>query len=136
MGTNVSKIAPTYFLIERVIVGHCDFIKDTETNIRIGVVGGKDDSQNPLSHQAICIGDSELYRLKSFLESQDQLKYTFEKDVSLTLMKSNASVLYNLKTSELDITREVDPIVLKFFKPIGMGTDELDKIGKLYTQLR
>ena len=119
--------------LERMLASGCDYLpgNQMDATIRVGIVS-QDDPQNPLSRQAIRLGDSDTYRLKSFQESADSLQYTFEKGVSLTLMKRHDSVLYNLKTPELDVTREVYPGIVKMYKPIGMVSEELDKIGTLF----
>jgi hypothetical protein len=59
--------------------------------------------------------------------------YAFEKNVHLTIMKRRGSVLYNLKTDELDITREIDEPIRKMFKTMDLDSQELDKI-KEYMQ--
>ena len=121
-------------LIERIVASQCDYLKPNrfEDTIRVGVIGRGTDPNNPLSHQAIRIGDSEAYRLQSVQEGADTLHYTFDKNVSLTLMKRKNSVVYHLKTPEYDVTREVNPAIAKFYKPIGLDCEELDKIQKIY----
>ena len=47
-------------------------------------------------------------------------------------MRSKEKLIYNIQTPEIQITREVDPLLVKFYKPIGMASAELDKIDKLY----
>ena len=119
--------------IERVLASQCDFLPPNrlEDTIRVGVLGQKDPT-NPLSSQAIRLGDSEAYRLQSFQGTDTSLTYNFEKGVSLTLMKRRDSFVYNLKTPELDVTREIYPGLVKMYKPIGMASEELDKIGTLF----
>jgi hypothetical protein len=121
------------FRIERILASGCDYLPPNryEDTIRVGVIGGALDD-NPLSHQAIRLGGSEPYRLKAFEENTNSLKYTFEKDVSLTLMKRRDSFVYNLKTPELDVSREIYPGLVKMFKPIGVASEELDKIDKFF----
>lgn len=119
--------------IERILASGCDYLPPNrlEDTIRIGIIANLDPN-NPMSHQAIKIGDSEAYRLTSCQQAADSLSYTFEKGVSLTLMKRRESIVYNLKTPELDVTREVYPGLVKMFKPIGMASEELDKITNLF----
>lgn len=133
---NSNTVHPTknHLLVDRLIAAECDFLPHSETterNIRVGIMGSID-SQNPMENQAIRIGGGPAYRLKRFVESPEQLIYMFDQDVTLTLMKNNEALMYNLKTPTLDETRELDPLVVNFFKPIGMVSHELDKIGKLY----
>ena len=119
--------------IERIVASQCDYLpgNQTEYTIRVGVLGNADPT-NPLSHQAIRLGDSEAYRLHSFQEGTDSLTYTFEKNISLTLMRRRDSIVYNLKTPELDVTKEIYPVLVKMYKPIGMASDELDKMSGLF----
>lgn len=119
--------------IDRLIASGCDYLQPSlmGDTIRVGVIGNAD-PQNPLSHQAIRLGDSEAYRLQSFSKGSDSLTYSFEKGVNLTLMKRRDSIVYNLKTPEFDVTREVYPGIVKMYKPISMASDELDKIGELF----
>jgi hypothetical protein len=124
----------TALLIDRLVAADCDFLpisENTERNIRVGIMASND-SQNPMANQAIHIGDGPAYRLKTFVEGPAQLVYTFEQDVSLTLMRNKENLMYNLKTPALDVTREIDPLVARFFKPIGMVSYELDKMEKFY----
>jgi hypothetical protein len=119
--------------IERMIAAECDFLpaNQSEDNIRVGVIGNSDPA-NPLSHQAIRFGDSDAYRLQSFTKGENTLIYKFEKNVNLTLMKRRDSILYNLKTPEFDVTREINPTIVRMYKSISMASDELDKIGELF----
>lgn len=145
MGASVSKTVPiaieSYrsisekcFLIDRLIAANCDFIKGTDNCIRIGVNGYKgDDELNPLTNQGIRIGDSQIYKLKSFAEYNSGIDYKFENNVNLRLFKKDSGDLfYHLKTPEMDVTREIDPIVAKFYKKICMASDELDKLDGFF----
>lgn len=140
MGSSSSKTTPMpesplkdCLKIERILASGCDYLppNQLEDTIRVGVIGNGN-PENPFSNQAIRLGGSEAYRLQSFQETKDTLTYNFEKNVSLTLMKRRDSIVYNIKTPELDVTREVYPGLVKMFKPIGMASDELDKMGRLF----
>lgn len=140
MGSSSSKTVPVLeaslnqcLRIERMIASGCDYLPPNryEDTIRVGILAQKDPN-NPMSGQAIRLGDSEAYRLQSLQEGTDSLHYTFEKGISLTLMKRRESIIYNLKTPDLDVTREIYPGIVKMYKPIGMASEELDKIGKLF----
>jgi hypothetical protein len=119
--------------IERIIASGCDYLppNQMEYTIRVGILGSSD-PMNPLSHQAIRLGSSEAYRLQSYQKTDDTLSYSFEKGVNLTLMKRRDSIVYNLKTPELDVTREIYPGIVTMFKPIELVSDELDTIGKFF----
>jgi hypothetical protein len=145
MGSSASKTAPELrtviqespmkhcLRIERIVAAQCDYLPPNrlEDTIRVGVIGNTN-PENPLSGQAIRIGDSEAYRLQSFQDGKDSLTYTFEKDVRLTVMKHRDSIVYNLKTPDLDVTKEINPSIVKMYKPIGMASEELDKMGQLF----
>ena len=130
LGTHSLKSQST-----RLIASDCDYLPQRETfyTMRVGISSKSDDSHpNPLSKQALQLGTTEPYYLQSFQETSDTLQYNFEKDVSLTLMKRRDSILYNLKTPQLNVTREIYPGIIKMFKPIGMVSEELDKIGPFF----
>lgn len=140
MGSSSSKTVPVlesslnqYLKIERILAAQCDFLPPNrfEDTIRVGIVGNSN-PENPLGSQAIRIGDSDAYRLQSFQGTDESLVYNFEKNITLTLMKRRDSFVYHLKTPELDVTKEIYPGIVKMFKPIGMASDELDKIGTLF----
>ena len=130
------KMAKDQFKMERILAGNCDFLpecKDADRNIRVGIISNKDDPLNPLGRQAIKIGNSDAFRLHSFTTTPEQITYVFDKNVQLSIMKRRDSVVYNLKTPELDITREIDPTIRRLFKTIDMDSAEIDKI-KEYMQ--
>jgi hypothetical protein len=139
MGSSSSKIEAIpsalqhCFKIERILASNCDYLPPNrlEDTIRIGVIG-RSNPDNPLSSQAIRLGDSEAYRLQSFQDGKDSLTYNFEKGVCLTLMKRRDSIVYNLKTPEFDVTKEMNPSIVRIYKPIGLASEELDKIGELF----
>lgn len=120
--------------MERIIAGNCDFLPESqERNIRIGIATNHEDPSNPLGRQVIKIGDQGPFRLHAFSSSPEQLTFAFEKNVHLTIMKRRGSVLYNIKTNDLDITREIDEPIRKMFKTMDLDSQELDKI-KEYMQ--
>ena len=131
-----AKIVNDYMKIERLIAGNCDYLPeypDADRNIRVGIISNKDEPLNPLGRQAITIGNSDPFRLHSFSATPEQITYVFDKNVQLSIMKRRDSVLYNLKTPELDITREIDPTIRRLFKTIDMDSAEIDKM-KEYMQ--
>lgn len=131
-----AKLSKDQFKIERIIAGNCDFLaecKDADRNIRVGIVTNKDDPLNPLGRQAIKIGDSDPFRLHSFTATPEQITYIFDKNVQLSIMKRRDSVIYSLKTADLDITREIDPTIRRLFKTIDMDSAEIDRM-KEYMQ--
>ena len=130
------KIVKDQFKIERILAGNCDFLPETadaDRNIRVGITSNKDDPLNPLGRQAIKIGNSDAFRLHSFTATPEQITYVFDKNVQLSIMKRRDSVVYSLKTPELDITREIDPTIRRLFKTIDMDSAEIDRM-KEYMQ--
>lgn len=131
--SEVSKTRQKFMINERIIAANCDFLPEsTDNNIFIGITGTSRDETNPLAHQVIRLGNGDLHRLVKFQEGVTSLSYEFEKNVSLNIMRSEDKLIYNIQTPEIQITREIDPILVKFYKPIGMACSELDKIDKLY----
>ena len=114
--------------------------------------------QNQMSLQVIRLGDytNKYYRLLQFTEYENKLKYNFEDDVTLTLIKNqNGKGAESLCTTnsegdrrspdEFDIiltlshlkedkfiSVKVDPIIVKHFKPINLASNEFDKIHDLF----
>jgi len=134
---NIQSEVPThqkkFLMVERIIAANCEFLPDsTDKNILIGISGTSKDETNPLAHQAIRIGNSNPYKLVSFQDGPTTLSYEFEKNISLHIMRSNDKLIYNIQTPEIHATHELDPVLVKFYKPIGMGCIELDKIDKLF----
>jgi len=115
-----------------------DRILDADHKIYIGI--GKQNVENPTqSLQVIRIGDytNKYYRLLNFKEEENKLKYTFENDIILILKKTNENnVLLKLVDlcNNIIISKNIDPIIIKFFKPISLSktSDEFDKIHKLF----
>jgi hypothetical protein len=135
---NALTLAPLpkkrFLMIERIIAANCDFLPDSyeDKNILIGIIGTSKDEANPLAHQAIRLGTDEPCKLVNFQEGITTLTYEFENNISLNIMRREDKIIYNIQTPDIHITREVDPILIKFYKPIGMDSTELDKINKLY----
>lgn len=131
------ELRKRFFLQERIIDGNCDYIQHSdspisENNVRVGIFGNKEDKLNPLGNQGIRIGGGDIQSLKNFMETQNGLVYEFTDDTRLTFFPCEKDVCYNLKTPVLDVTRKVDPIIRKFYKPMGLASTELDKITNLY----
>jgi hypothetical protein len=117
-----------------------DRILDAENQIYIGIgVRDKDDDKQ-ISLQAIRLGDytNKYYRLLQFTESENKLKYNFEDDVTLTLIKNQDNILLRLSHLKEDkfITTRIDPNIIERFKPIRMASKELDKIYDLFGEER
>jgi hypothetical protein len=89
--------------------------------------------------QAIRIGDytQKYHRLIEFTEeNKHTLHYAFEHDIRMTLEKVGNTILMDLydPTRQLSISKQVDPVLVKYFKPIRLSTasQELDKIYELF----
>ena len=116
-----------------------DRILDAENKIYIGI-GIKKPDQTQISLQAIRVGDytNKYYRLLQFTENENRLKYDFEDDVTLTLIKDQNDIILgftNLKEDKF-ITTKVDPIIINWFKPISLSSNEFDKIYDFFKDRR
>jgi hypothetical protein len=134
-GTKLNHSNKSYFIIDRLLSANCDFLKDhRDPSIRFGIVSSKGGLHRPLKKQGIRIGDDNICRLVDCTSSNSKIEYKFENNISLTIFKQpNNEVWYTLKTPKLDITRSIDPIVRKFYKPISMSDAslELDKVEEI-----
>jgi hypothetical protein len=112
-----------------------DRILDAENQIYIGI-GSKIPDNNQMSLQVIRLGDytNKYYRLLQFTENENKLKYKFEDDITLTLIKNHDYVLLRLSHLKEDkfISVKVDPTIVKSFKPINFASNEFDKIHDLF----
>ncbi len=143
IGKDSPKVANLFnnersFIVERFLVPNCDFLKPRfgEANIVVGICGKGRDMENPLSHQGIRLGDSEIYQMSNCIEGKDSLSYEFgpgenKEKVYLNVFKRDKEVCYHLKAGEIDITRTMDPLIAKTFKTIGMNSAELDKLKNI-----
>lgn len=117
-----------------------DRILDAENQIYIGVAGRNNSDDKQVSLQAIRIGDytNKYYRLLQFTEEENKLKYNFEDDVTLTLIKEQNDILLRFSHVKDDkfISKKIDPIIVKWFKPISMASKEFDKIYDLFEEGR
>jgi hypothetical protein len=141
MGNQITKVSKeknldfrTCFIIERILDANCDYIKNTsDKNLKIGVTSeSSENKENPMNIQGIRIGEGEIYRLKNFIKNDNSLTYEFDKNIKLNLFKREMNVCYNLNTDDINITKCIEPIIIKNFKDIGMDSNELDEIAKFY----
>lgn len=125
----------SHFIIERIFDANCDYIKNTTDKvIKVGIASNtpNDNKENPLHLQGIRIGEGEIYRLKNFVKNDNSLTYEFEKNVKLNLFRREMNVCYNLNTDDINVTKCIDPLIIKNYKDIGMNSMELDEIPKFY----
>jgi hypothetical protein len=117
-------------LIERMIDGNA------EKTVRIGISNHAHSPMYPFQNQCISVNNEPPKLLQHFEESGKMLKYTFEDNIQLSISKrDNNDVYYFLKTGDYECSRVIDPIVRKFFKPLGVGSPcELDKIDGLFKE--
>lgn len=127
MGITSSKVYTSLympFVVERQLA--------TEPiNIMIGICGieGNDIFRN----QCIKINnENSPYSLLRFVETHNSLKYDFENNIKLTLMKNDKSndIYYNLRTTEMNISDALSSFSRRWFKRIDMNSKELDKIAE------
>ena len=137
--SHISQVARTpvmknCFLIDRLIAAECDFLPAAaEQVIRVGVFTSSEDTLNPLNKQGIRIGDGDILTMKQCVEYKDALECRFEQNVILNVFRRDDSVVYRLQTPTIDVTRTINPVVVKHFKTIGMrdASMELDKLGEI-----
>ena len=138
---------------------HCmimDRILDAENQIYVGIgthilsnksdgtpVSGsdtiiKDSVVKPsMELQVIRIGNytKKYHRLLGYTETPNKLKYEFENDVKLILVKHDDHQI-NMEVFDLNndvyISKWIEPCIVKYFKPLGFSSNELDKIGELF----
>ena len=72
--------------------------------------------------------------------SEDELKYEFENDVTMSLKKIDNNIemeIIDINNNKI-IKKNVDPIILKHFKAIKLSkaSDELDQIQYLFQSLK
>lgn len=98
---------------------------------------------NPLNYQGIQIGKSPIYELKSFVRNTNSVEYHFDKEVRLLIVKRETGNLYYQLVSpeqNINVTRPVNPIMIRLFKPIGpfdsSSSLEIDEIGKIYKEAK
>ncbi len=114
------------FLIDRLIDPNCNGME-----VYIGV-NGHVNPNNILSNQGIRLGKhGEIKRLTSFIKVENGLLYTFEDNIKLAITKNdNNEIIYSLNAyDDLNVTKKMNPRMIKLFKSIGMSSNELDKIN-------
>lgn len=116
-----------------------DRILDAENQIFVGIGTRKKPEDKHKSLQVIRIGDytHKYYRLLDFKEKENKLKYSFENNIILILKKTNENIvmleLIDLNNDRI-ISKPIDSFIIKRFKKIGLASDELDKIYKLFNE--
>lgn len=117
-----------------------DRILDANNQIYVGIGTRKTEMDKDKSLQVIRIGDytNKYYRLINFTEKENKLKYEFENDITLTLTKLNINNIQLIQLKLLDlnnnkvISTEIDPTIIKYYKPINMVSVDLDKIHSFF----
>lgn len=117
-----------------------DRILDADNQVYLGI--GIGHSSLKISSQAIRFGDfrNKYYRLHNFTqENGDKLSYNFEDDVLLTLKKDENRIKMELiklnNPNKIHIIKDVDPVIVKMFKPIKFLSYEIDKICDLFSSV-
>jgi hypothetical protein len=126
MMTETNRKIKNCFLIDRLIDPNCNGME-----VYIGV-NGNVNPNNILSNQGIRIGKyGEIKHLTSFIKVENGLLYTFEDNIKLTITKNdNNEIMYSLKAyDDMNVTKLMNPRMIKLFKSIGMSSNELDKIN-------
>ena len=111
--------APQPLILERLIDGGDEKTKP----VYVGVAGNK-------QHQVIRVGQypEPVHAMRSFVRADDELKYTFEDDIALTLKKSDGGEIAYILTTP-DFTQQ--SVMHVPYKTISMKSEELDAIAEL-----
>jgi hypothetical protein len=111
-----------------------DRMIDLEPNILIGICGQKkaDDKTNPFAIQCLRLNnENKLHSLKLYQKTDQSLCYEFENDIRLCFLKQlNGKIMYNLKTPQTNLTKEMDEIFVNNFKPLHLASNEFDLINE------
>lgn len=112
-----------------------------DPNIRIGVNGHKNTQiDNPLYIQKIKVNnESDAHSLLSVTETENTILYKFEKDIELQFDRkcdtdNKCDILFKLLYPGLNITKQMDPVVVDLYKNVSFSSPELDKIGPFIKQ--
>ncbi len=93
----------------------------------------KGDEENPYHCQVIRVNDEPLKTLSFYTENVNGLHYDFEDGVSLKFSKKlDDTIVYQLKTKEIDYTGTVNTSIRQNWKDIGWNSFELDRIGHFF----
>jgi hypothetical protein len=117
------------FIIDRLIDGDCI---DGKT-LSVGI-NSRDKPENMLSKQGIRLGqDGDIKRLVSFVKVDNGLVYNFEDSTRLTMTKNDKTnkIMYSFETPGKTVVKEMDELVVKMYKTIGLSSSELDRITEL-----
>lgn len=125
----VKSIGNKCFTIDRLIDADCIDGK----SLIIGV-NGKTNPNNILSNQGIRLGQNEeIKKLVSFVKADNALIYHFEDNTRLTLSKDikTNKIRYSFEMPGITVVKEMDDLVVKMYKTIGLSSSELDSIAEL-----
>lgn len=108
-----------------------DRMIDGESQIVVGIVSKKE--PNPYSSQAIRIGlNGKLKRLESFEQTDNFLKFEYEGNTTMSLIKREKDIIINVKDplNGIIIIKPMASICREIFKPIEFSdlSIEYDKI--------
>lgn len=118
-----------------------DRILDADHKVYIGIGPRKKSDTTDKSLQVIRIGDytNKYHRLLHFTEKENKLKYEFENDITMILKKKENNEIH-MEVLDLNrdivISKRIDPIVVKYFKPIKLSSvsNDFDKIADLFKE--
>lgn len=132
MGSSPSILSKPYMIVERIIDADCDIFRQVDPRFRN--LRTNQSNSNPFGSQCISVPGEELKMLQGFEQGSNYLRYTFESDTILTIMKrENNEVCYHLRTPTHEGTRTISSILQKMYKPIQTGTPcELDKVQDMF----
>ncbi len=124
----------TCFRIDRVFDAGCDFLNNE--NISVGILHNIDENnKNPYKYQGIRLGNNrKIECLTNFIKNDNSYTYEFENNIKLNIFKKDGHVYYNINTRDINITKPVNNILCKMYKPIQSCSDEIDMIYDIYNK--
>ena len=110
-----------------------DRVIDGESRLYVGITSPSDNI-NPLNGQCMRFGDDDLKRMVNFVETNNTLEYFFENDNYMKFTKGADNVVtLTMRYNDITTTREINPMMRRFYKPISCQSAELDKLSQLFS---
>ncbi len=81
--------------------------------------------------------NNTYYSIKSSERSDNSLKYYFDNNAELHFQKENNKITFQLQNcpGQENISGFVNPLIAKTFKPILVGSDDIDLLPKFFQNI-
>ena len=110
-----------------------DRVIDGETKLYVGITA-LPNNNNPITGQCMRLGNDDLKRLVNFVETDNTLEYYFENNNYMKFTKGADNVVtLTMRYNDITTTREINPMMRRFYKPISCQSAELDKLSQLFS---